>query len=70
LLPAIPANLNQPASPIGELHATEYGDIAVDSGNLTGMYGLLAVRFNNLLLFTRCMIAERNTATKPKDCPK
>jgi hypothetical protein len=69
-LPAIPANLNTPAPSIGEINAVEYGDIATDNGYLTGLYGSLAVRFNNLLLFTRCMVVEHNTGAKPAACPK
>lgn len=68
-LPAVPANLNQEAKPLADADLANYGDVAADNGYLLGQYGSLAIRYNNLLLFSRCVIATANK-TKLPECAK
>lgn len=55
------------ASPDGE---TDYGMIASGSSSVMALYGDLAIRYNGLRAWARCIIAEHNTGKTPAACAR
>lgn len=65
----MPASLDkdpQPAPGTGE----DMGDLGAAHGALTGLYGDLAIRYNSLRSWAKCLVIEHNTGKTPEGCGK
>lgn len=69
-LPAIPANLDKSAKVIPDTDPQTYGEVTQDHSALMSAYGSLAIDYNNLLLWGRCVVAKANGGAMPANCPK
>jgi len=58
LPPAIPAKLDQNPTPLGPLPNGQMGTLALEDDRLVGMYGALALRYNTLRQYVRCVFTE------------
>ncbi|WP_375292247.1 hypothetical protein [Sphingomonas melonis] len=67
-LPAIPSEIDRDPKPLGKLPDGTMGTLAIDQPVTAKLYGELAVRFNALRQFTRCLITQTNTHQTPETC--
>lgn len=67
-LPAIPSTIDRDPQPLGPLADGTMGTLAVDQPVTAKLYGELAVRFNALRTFTRCIITQMNAHETLETC--
>ena len=68
--PAIPADLDRDPNRLGAIEDATLGGLAVKSSEDSLEYGRLAVRYNTLRAYVKCVIAQVNTHTSPESCVK